>query len=528
MLLTGVTGAEAAPQIQAPQIRLPHVGVTAPVVQALTAPALSAALTSASLTPAQAVARANAQAAANGINTFISVTDSRTGAVLAQTGNAGTQVASESVVKLLTAAYYLVIVGGYQNQSQSVLNQLSYMIRYSDDQTENDYFTSAAVPTIAARYGMGSTVNATDRVGHWGAVRITARDMTTFLYRAFRDPQVGPWLRPVMAQVAPVGSDGFNQAFGMNSLTGTHGSKQGWGNDQFWTSASNVINSVGYTDRYYVAILQNSYSFPDPARGTSTFAARTVQASRVAVAAPPPPPARVVARDGDFVRAPGVPGTFRLAGGAPIYVSNWASFGGVKSIKTLTTAQWNALRKVPADGTFVTAGSSGVVYRIAGGAPIYVSNWSRFGGRKATIQVDAAAISHAGKAGVWGHLLSVPVDGTYISATGTGAVYRIAGGAPLFITSWVPMGGARKTVTVDAAAISHGSRPGVWAHLRYYPVNGTFIEGQPGHRVYRVEGGRAVFISSWAPYGGPRPRVGITQDTITKAGGGGYFVHLRR
>ncbi len=607
---------------------------------------LLAGLAAATLTPAQAVAKARSEAASNGITNYISVTNVASGAVVAQTANSGTQVASESIVKLMIAAYYMVIAGGYQNQSATVRDQLSYMIRYSDDATASAYFTSAAVPTIAARYGMSSTINATDRVGHWGAARITAHDMTTFLYRAAHDPQVGPWLMPVMAQVAPNGSDGFNQHFGMNALTGTHGSKQGWGQDQFWTSASSVINSVGYTDRYYVAILQLSNSYPDPARATSTYAASTIAASRVAAAAPPPP---APLRDGDFVVPPGSQTVYRIAGGAPLAVSAWSAVGGGRAVRRLTAAQWAALRSVPADGTFISAYKGGQVYRIAGGAPIYVSSWGHLGGAKPTVAVDAAAIAHAGQAGAWAHLRAVPADGTFIvgsgdgavyrvvagtptyvtswsnfpgrqtytvvdaaavsragqtgiyshlrkylpegsfiQATGSGAVYRIVGSAPVYVSSWSPfggahpapavdsltiaraglssryanltavprdgtfvldpragavyriaggaplyvanwnlIGGARPTVAVDPAAIAHGGQGGYWAHLKFYPADGSFIEGAPGGKIYRVVGGKASYVSSWAAYGGPHPSVLITQVTIDRAGTGGYYAHLR-
>ncbi|MDX6301815.1 MAG: hypothetical protein QOF53_3029, partial [Nocardioidaceae bacterium] len=342
ILLAAVVGpppAGAATGTQPAVVAAPHLAAAAPLPAAARPGTVLAALAPATLTPAQAVARAHAQAAANGINDYLSVIDRSTGAALAQTGG-GTQVASESIMKLMLASYYLVLAGGYRHQSAQVLSSLSYMIRYSDDATANAFFSSAAIPTIAARYGLRSTINATDRVGHWGAARITAADMTTFLFRASRDPQVGPWLLPVMAQVAPVGSDGFNQAFGMNSLSGTHGSKQGWGGDQFWSGPRNVINSVGYTDRYFVAILQNSSSYPDPARSTSTYAARTIAASRRAVAAPKAP----VVHNGDFIRRSGDNAVYRVAGGAPIYVHSWAPFHGPQPVKVISVAQFAALR----------------------------------------------------------------------------------------------------------------------------------------------------------------------------------------
>ena len=154
-------------------------------------------------TAAAAVNTAVAEAAAQSVTSFVSVVDRTTGAVLAQTSNANTPVASESIMKLFLAAYYLVQDGGYQNTAPSVKDQLSYMLRYSDDDTATALFTPDAIPAIATRYGLTNTSNATDDPGHWGAARITASDMTRFLYHASQDPDVGPWLLPVMAQTAP-------------------------------------------------------------------------------------------------------------------------------------------------------------------------------------------------------------------------------------------------------------------------------------------------------------------------------------
>ena len=60
-----------------------------------------------------------------------------------------------------------------------------------------------------------------------------------------------------MAASEPTGSDGFDQAFGLNAMTGDHGSKQGW-SDSGWSPYN--IHSVGWTGRFFVAILQTSYS----------------------------------------------------------------------------------------------------------------------------------------------------------------------------------------------------------------------------------------------------------------------------
>ena len=63
--------------------------------------------TSSAAPPDDAVAAAAAAAAGQSVTSFISVVDRRSGVVLARTGNADAQVASESIMKLFLAAYYL-------------------------------------------------------------------------------------------------------------------------------------------------------------------------------------------------------------------------------------------------------------------------------------------------------------------------------------------------------------------------------------------------------------------------------------
>ena len=66
-------------------------------------------------------------------------------------------------------------------------------------------------------------------------------------------------------------TDGFNQAFGFNALTGDHGSKQGWSDPG--RSPVN-LHSVGWTDRYFAAILQTS--------ATATYATMRATSTRTA------------------------------------------------------------------------------------------------------------------------------------------------------------------------------------------------------------------------------------------------------
>lgn len=186
-----------------------------------------------------------------GATAHVVVIDRLTGDVLARTDNADEQVASESVVKTLLAAYYLVRYRG--NLPADVSSDLHEMIVNSDDDMCSAYWTDDAVPTIAARYGLQNTEVNPDNPGRWGATRITAADMATFLYEMSRDPEVGPWLTEAMQDTADLGLDGYDQNFGFNALAGA-ASKQGWGSDN-WTDEPNAVHSVGLTDRYAAAVL---------------------------------------------------------------------------------------------------------------------------------------------------------------------------------------------------------------------------------------------------------------------------------
>jgi hypothetical protein len=455
-----------------------------------------------------AVAQSAAHAASEGVTDYLSVVDRQTGAVLAESSNARFQVASESIMKLFLASYYLLLYGGYESTPQDVKDRLSYMLRYSDDATASALFTSSAIPTVAARYGLSATTNATDRAGHWGAARITAHDMTHFLYEAAHDSEVGPWLVPVMAQTSPTGSDGFNQYFGLNALSGVHGSKQGWGSDSFWTSLHSAIHSVGYTDKYFVAVLQLSATYPDPARSTATYSAKTIQA--VTSALP---------KDGTFVRLSGDSTIYRLVGGAPVRVLSWASVGGQQPVTTLSAADWARLRSIPLNGTFVHA--AGVTYRIAGGAPVRVVSWISVGGVHQYVLIDPAAITNAGTGGSWNHLNAVPLNGTFLRAGTT--IYRVAGGAPLRVYSWSSVGGTHPVTIVDPAAITNAGSGGTWNHLLAYPINGTFL--RTGTTIYRVAGGAPLRVYSWSSVGGPHPVTIVDPTAISHAGEAGW-THL--
>ena len=86
----------------------------------------------------------------------------------------------------------------------------------------------------------------------------------------------------------------------------------------------------------------------------------------------------------------------------------------------------NHVHQYPADNTFVST-ISGAVYRFAGGAPIYVSDWAAVGGQQPTTLVDSYTLDRGDGGGLLNHVHQHPADNTFVS-TISGAVYRFAGG----------------------------------------------------------------------------------------------------
>ena len=218
---------------------------------------------------------------------------------------------------------------------------------------------------------------------------------------------------------------------------------------------------------------------------------------------------------------------YEIAGGAPLYVSNWNAIGGPRQGVGIdrwdveNTADPHAhLREYPADGTLVATSGDGRVYEIAGGAPLYVSNWSAIGGPRSVTGIDRWDVENT--ADPHAHLREYPADGTLVATSGDGRVYEIAGGAPLYVSNWNAIGGARPSTGIDQWDVNHPDNP--TAHLREHPQNGTFILTSAG-RVYRVAGGAPFYVSSWGVFGGIKPHVGVDQWDVDNTSD--VHAHLR-
>ncbi len=260
------------------------------------------------------------------------------------------------------------------------------------------------------------------------------------------------------------------------------------------------------------------------AAGVSISAAgASASAPTVATAAP----TRPAVADGAFVVVRESGEVYRIVGGAPVYVSSWVAFGGPPPLTSISLAQLNAMPLTPADGTFVVGAQRGEVYRFAGGAPLYVTSWDQFGGPQPVTAVDVVALDNAGQAGVFSHVRATPADGTFVvGGIGWGHVYRFAGGAPVYVSSLAAFGGQPRLTVVDHSALDFAGAGGAFNHARFYPADGTYIHGAQTGRVYQVQGGIALFVADWSLVGGPKLSTAVDQVAINLAGGT-QFAHLR-
>jgi hypothetical protein len=113
-----------------------------------------------------------------------------------------------------------------------------------------------------------------------------------------------------------------------------------------------------------------------------------------------------LAADGAFVQVAGRPEIYRMAGGAPIFVSDWSAVGGVQPVNTLSQSQFDSLPDRPDDGTFLESGATGRIWRVVTGIASYVVSWAPYGGPQPRIVIDQAALDNAGTGGVWNRLTS--------------------------------------------------------------------------------------------------------------------------
>ena len=159
----------------------------------------------------------------------------------------------------------------------------------------------------------------------------------------------------------------------------------------------------------------------------------------------------------------------------------------------------------------------GDVYTIAGGAPVYVSSWHGVGGPRATTTLSDEEFAS---------LRSTPANGSLVRGTQTGELYLITGGAPLYLTSYDVIGGYRPATPVDQAALDNAGAGGRWNHLASRPADGTTVVAQQRGEVYRFAGGAPVYVADGGAIGGSTEVTVVDQAAIDFAGHGGPWKHV--
>lgn len=182
--------------------------------------------------------------------------------------------------------------------------------------------------------------------------------------------------------------------------------------------------------------------------------------------------------DGTSVQIAGSPEIYRIAGGAPLYVSNWAAVGGPQPYTVVSQAQFEDLNVYPANGTFLRD-EAGTIWRVAGGDPLWVNSCADIDACSGLVQIDGADVANAGRGAPWNHLTTMVADGTFVRvADGPkyGWISRAAGGTLLHLSSCAPV----ELTGCDSAVNVNQYSYDAYAAVHPAIANGTFVRVADG------------------------------------------------
>jgi GH25 family lysozyme M1 (1,4-beta-N-acetylmuramidase) len=230
--------------------------------------------------------------------------------------------------------------------------------------------------------------------------------------------------------------------------------------------------------------------------------------------------------DGSLVQLTGTVQVYVVAGGAPLYLNTLSGYPGSHAIRRLTSAQFYSLRSSPRDGTFLRAAGSWQIYQVVGQAPVYVDSWAPFGGGRPYVNVVQGTVDGAGLGGAYSHLATVPQNGTFVRSFTTGAVYRIVGGAPIYVSNWVYFGGPQPYLNLNEGAIvaavsGPAAATGVFRHLYQRPKDGSFASDPTAGTFFTTLNGALVPVTDTG-----QAFTAIGDSAVVNAGQPGVWAHL--
>ncbi len=194
-------------------------------------------------------------------------------------------------------------------------------------------------------------------------------------------------------------------------------------------------------------------------------------------------------------------GIYRFAGGAPLRLFNWGAIsdccGTVVTVNSASLTYLNHMRQTPSNGAVISiaeAGGSGI-YRFVGGAPIRLFNWGAISDCCGhVVTVNSQTLT------VLDHMNAFPANGSVISIAEAGGagIYRFAGGAPLRLFNWGVISDISSVVTVNSQSLS------TLDHMNALPADGAVISSAEagGSGIYRFVGGAPIRLFNWGPIPG--------------------------
>ncbi|MEU5877512.1 cutinase family protein [Spirillospora sp. NPDC047279] len=269
-----------------------------------------------------------------------------------------------------------------------------------------------------------------------------------------------------------------------------------------WNAVVALFNSRVHSKGYQVCCGSTSY----PERTSEYFANLMMGLVGQGRPAPPeipaPGPAPVTSvhglADGTVLITSDTRRVYKMVGGAPIWLTSCEN-GLCPNPRPTTQAVINAGPAVPRDAS-TAKDEAGNVFKFVGGAPIHLSSCSV--GCGSPVAITAGSIVNND------HMRRVPADGA-TAKDEAGNVFKFVGGAPIHLTTCNIAGGCGTPVPITAWSIVN------YDHMRSMPVDGATAKDEAGN-VFRFVGGAPIHLTTCDIAGGCGNPVGISAGSIVK------------